>query len=80
MRGLAALSEPSDVRVLLTRTDRYRVYLSVQRVGPDFPEATILVDAQTGRITLGPERAEADRSFTEEQNGRRGDPDSGGDR
>jgi len=51
--GSTALAGSVDNCLLLTRTDRCRVLASVQRIGPDLDATVVLLDAATGRVTLG---------------------------
>ncbi|MDP3720030.1 MAG: AAA family ATPase [Acidobacteriota bacterium] len=57
--GSTALTGSVDNVFILSRTERYRVLSSVQRIGPDLPE-TVLTLADDGRVEAGPSRHDAD--------------------
>lgn len=59
--GSTALTGSVDNVFILSRTDRFRVLSSVQRIGPDLPETVILLDPETGRVRAGATRHDADR-------------------
>ena len=63
--GSTALTGSVDNVFILSRTDRYRVLSSTQRIGPDMPETVITLDEATGRIDAGPSRHEADVTAVE---------------
>ena len=45
---------------MLTRTEKYRLLSSVQRIGPDLPETIVTLDEHTGRVMLSGSRKDAD--------------------
>lgn len=63
--GSNAISGSADNIFMLRRTERYRVMKSVQRIGPDMEETVLHLDEQTGNITAGPTRREADQAHLE---------------
>ena len=63
--GSTALTGSVDNVFLLTRTDRYRVLSSIQRIGPDLPETVLVLDEATGQVKAGPSRHEADVAAVE---------------
>jgi hypothetical protein len=62
--GSTALTGSVDNVFILSRTERYRVLSSVQRIGSDFHE-TVITLTETGLIEAGPTRHEADVSALE---------------
>lgn len=63
--GSTALAGSADNVLILSRTDRYRLLSSIQRIGPDLPETVITLDLETGRVSAGLTRHEADRGSIE---------------
>jgi hypothetical protein len=63
--GSTALTGSVDNIFIVSRTDKFRLLSSIQRIGPDLPETVITLDPETGRITAGPTRHEADRGTVE---------------
>jgi AAA domain len=63
--GSTALTGSVDNVFLLSRTDRYRVLSSTQRIGPDLPETVILLDPVTLCVSAGASRHDADRAAVE---------------
>ena len=57
--GSTALTGSVDNVFLLTRTDRYRILSSVQRIGPDLPER-VLTLTSAGDVTADQSRHDAD--------------------
>jgi putative DNA primase/helicase len=56
--GSTALAGSVDNIFFLNRTERYRVFSSIQRIGPDLPDTVLTLDA--GRCVAGGSRHEAD--------------------
>ncbi len=62
--GSTALTGSVDNVFILTRTERYRVLSSIQRIGPDLPE-TVVTMTESGCVEAGPSRHDADIAFGE---------------
>ncbi len=60
--GSTAITGSADTIILLARTDRYRTIATVQRTGDDLDDTVILLDEQTGGVTLGGSRQQADEA------------------
>jgi hypothetical protein len=58
--GSTALTGSVDNVFVLSRTDRYRVLMSVQRIGPDMAETVVALDEQSGEVRPGLTRRDAD--------------------
>lgn len=63
--GSTAIAGSVDNIFVLRRTDRYRALKSVQRIGPDMEETVLAMNSETGHITAGPTRLEADQGHLE---------------
>lgn len=61
--GSQALVGSVDNILILRRTERHRLIESVQRVGTDLEPTTLVMDGETGIITLGTTRDEADTEY-----------------
>jgi KaiC/GvpD/RAD55 family RecA-like ATPase len=59
--GSTAITGSADTIILMSRTERYRTISTVQRVGDDLPETLILLDENTGRVSLGGSRQDAEQ-------------------
>ena len=58
--GSTALAGSVDNVFLMRRTDRYRLLRSEQRIGPDIEDTVIAFDDETGNITRGSSKHDAD--------------------
>jgi len=58
--GSTALTGSVDNVFHFARHERYRTFSSIQRIGPDVPETVVLLDEQTGRVSAGHSRHDAD--------------------
>jgi hypothetical protein len=58
--GSTALAGSVDNIFLLTRTERYRLLSTWQRIGPELMPTIVAYDPGTGRVTLGSTREAAD--------------------
>ncbi len=65
--GSTALAGSVDNLIFINRTDRYRTVSTIQRIGDDLPETVILLDEDSGRVTLGGTRQDADVEHVVEQ-------------
>lgn len=63
--GSTALTGSVDNVFILSRTDKYRILSSIQRIGPDLPETVVSLDPKTGCLTRGATRLDADRANVE---------------
>lgn len=63
--GSQAFSGAVDTLLGIRRRDRVRTLQSLQRYGEDLPERVLQFDSARGVLTLGPEKAEADRQAME---------------
>ncbi|SRR5579871_1481914 len=58
--GSTAIGGAVCTLIVLKRGDNYRTIQTVQRVPMDLPETVLLFDAETKRLSLGADKAEAD--------------------
>lgn len=58
--GSTAIFAAVDTALLLKRFEKYRTLSSIQRYGEDLEEATLNMDTDTGIISIGPSRKEAE--------------------
>ena len=58
--GSTAIGGAVCTLIVLKRGDNYRTIQTVQRVPTDLPETVLLFDAETKRLSLGADKAEAD--------------------
>jgi hypothetical protein len=58
--GSTALAGSVDNVLLYSRTEKYRLLSSIQRIGPDLPELVVTLHIETGRVSLGGTRHDAD--------------------
>jgi hypothetical protein len=58
--GSTAIGGAVCTLVVLKRTESYRTVQTVQRVPSDLPETVVEFDAETRRLSLGAEKAQAD--------------------
>jgi len=60
--GSTAIFGAVDTAVILKRSERFRTLSTIQRYGEDLEELTLLLDAETRRVSAGLTRREADEA------------------
>lgn len=60
--GSTAIFGTVDTALLVKRSARYRTLSSIQRYGPDLEETTVTLDTETGLLSAGMPRREADEA------------------
>jgi len=59
--GSTAIAGCVDSGLIMKRTENYRTIYSIQRYGEDLPETVLNLDKETGMVSTGPLRKEADQ-------------------
>ena len=64
--GSTAIGGAVSTLFVMRRSEAYRTFTSVQRVGPEMPETVLQFDAESRRLSLGGTRFDADRRGCED--------------